>query len=614
MCSVVGYIGNKPSVSFLLEGLSRLEYRGYDSAGVACLDDVARSMVAIKSIGGIDNLRTKLDNFPLSGNIGIGHTRWSTHGTVSEENTHPHCDPHQTVFLAHNGVIENYMQLKKQLASQGHLFYSETDTEVLAHLFGKKCAQCSNLLEAVQQTVAKLQGAYAFTAMYHKQPDTLIAVRKGSPLCVGVDQGQMFVASDITAFSDHTRRVIFLPDESYALITVSGISLYTFSGEQLYVEAQEVDTAWVASAKNGFEHYMLKEIYEQKRVIRDTVDFCKQLQPCIWQQCGLDEQEVAAMRSLTFIGCGTSAHAARIGTYFFEECAQVMSTVEFASEFRYDKFFKQPENIYCFLSQSGETADTLEALRLVTRKQEPTLVVTNVSSSSMVREGNGCLLTQARQEIAVASTKSFTAQVALLFWLSHQIAHTKGLLGVHEIQRCEQDLIIVADVLESSIERYKQEIMHRLAPYYAQFQRCIFLGRHISYAFAQEASLKLKEITYTFVECCSAGELKHGILALVEQDVPVVIFSILDERLYHKLLISAQQVKARGGHILVFAFEGQDELIELADEVFIFPRVHPLLGPIAMTGVMQYLVYAIARVLDRPIDKPRNLAKSVTVE
>lgn len=615
MCSVVGYVGSKPSRSYVMQGLTRLEYRGYDSAGFACLDERDGHVRYVKTEGGIDNLVKKMGQNPIDGFIGIGHTRWATHGVSTEINAHPHFNTDKTISLVHNGIIENYAELKEQLKESGHVFYSDTDTEVIAHLLEEASTVFKTLRPAASRLVKRLKGAFAFAALSQKYPDTLLAVRKSSPLCVGVGDDEMFIASDTAAFSDHTRRVIFLPNESFALIKKDSVELYDFAGKPLSIDVQEIDCGWAnCGDKKGFEHFMLKEMYEQKRVVKETVEFCKSLSSNIWSHCGLENETILNLQRLIFFACGTSAHAAQIGSFFFEKLCLVRSTVALASEFRYQPLFVEQNSLYCALSQSGETADTLEAMRMVNELHFPTFAITNVPSSSMVREAQGFLLTQAKQEVAVASTKSFTAQVATLFWLAHRIALEKNLISEKNMKAAERDLLVAAEVFEDVMERYKFEIVQRHAPYYAQFDRFIFIGRHMSYPFAREAALKLKEIAYCFVDCYPAGELKHGPIALIDEKTPVVLFSVRDERVYAKLTAAAQEVKARSGHLIVFAFEGQKELIDLADTVFIIPKVHSLLGPLAMTGLMQLLVYHIAKVLNRPIDKPRNLAKSVTVE
>ena len=615
MCSVVGYIGDKSSRSYVFEGLERLEYRGYDSAGFVCFDQKSHQFHYAKVIGGVENLIAKVNATPIDGTIGLGHTRWATHGVSTELNAHPHFNTDNTISVVHNGIIENYAELKEQLQRAGHLFYSDTDTEVIAHVLEEEYRTANSLVGALVNSVAKLRGAYAFAALFQQQSDTMVVVRKSSPLCIGIGSREMFVASDVVAFLEHTNRVLFLPDESFALITKESVELFDFSGRKLPQDIQTVDVCMDRCGKDGFEHYMLKEIYEQKRVIHDTVTYCKTMDQQTWVRCGLDAAVIAQLKHIFFFACGTSAYAAEIATFFFEQVAMMQVSVAISSECRYRSFFVDTNTLYCALSQSGETADTLEMLRMVSGKLDvPTLAITNIASSTIVREAQGFLLTQAKKEVAVASTKSFTAQMALLFWLAHRIALEKKVIDERALRTAEQDLLVAAEVLEDCMERYKIDIMHHHAPFYAQFKNFIFLGRHISYPFARECALKLKEVAYCFVDCYPAGELKHGPIALVDEQTPIFLFSVLDEQVYKKLIAAAQEVKARRGHLVVFAFEGQKELINLADRVFIIPKVHPLLAPLAMTGLVQLFVYHIAHVLGRPIDKPRNLAKSVTVE
>lgn len=614
MCSVVGYIGTSHCKDILIEGLSRLEYRGYDSAGFACLSTDNNRLVYAKSPGRLSQLKELLAKCPIDGRIGIGHTRWSTHGVSTQENAHPHFDCKKTVSIVHNGIIENHHALRKELLGAKHVFVSDTDTEVVAHLFESLRAQHGTCKQALTALTGIIDGAYAFIILDNLFPDQLILARKRSPLCIGIGQGQMFVASDPIAFAGKTDKVIFLPDASCAIVKKDSIELFDFMGKPLPTEIKTIDFSWVNTAKDGHEHHMLKEIYEQRRAIHATVTALAKLGDAIWDHIGLSKEQARAITSLSFIGCGTSWHAARIAQFFFEYVAQVPTRVLLASEFRYMPFFPEHKSIYIAISQSGETADTLESLRLVQAMGMPTIALTNVASSTLVREAGGYFLTHAGQEMAVASTKAFSTQVAALYWLAHRLALEKGLITPHQMELAEQDLLLVAQVLEDSIETYKMDIVQTLAKRYAHKTKAIFLGRHISYPFAMEAALKLKEISYIFSQGYPAGELKHGPLALVDAETPIFLFSHQDPLIYQKLVANAQEVKARSGHIIAFAFEGQDELCKLADQAFVFPRVHTLLGPLAMTGVMQFFAYQIAKELNMPIDKPRNLAKSVTVE
>lgn len=614
MCSVVGYIGNTYCKDLLVEGLSRLEYRGYDSAGFACLSADDNQLMYAKSPGRLIQLKELLEKNPIDGFIGIGHTRWSTHGTSTQENAHPHFDCQKRISIVHNGIIENHHALRKDLLLAKHVFISDTDTEVVAHLFESLRAQYETCKDALLTLASRIEGAYAFIILDKMFPDQLILARNRSPLCIGIGDGQMYVASDPIAFAGKTDKVLFLPDASCAIIKKDSIELFDFMGKSVPLEVKTLDFNWLGTEKDGHEHHMLKEIYEQKRAIHATVTSLSSMGDTIWDSIGLSKDQARAIKSLSFIGCGTSWHAARIAQFFFEYIARVPTRVLLASEFRYMPFFSEQKSTYIAISQSGETADTLEALRLVKDMGMPTIALSNVASSTLVREADGFLLTQAGQELAVASTKAFSTQVAALYWLANRLALEKGLITQSAMETAEQDLLVVAQVLEDTIETYKLEIIETLAKRYAYKTRAIFLGRHISYPFAMEAALKLKEISYIFSQGYPAGELKHGPLALVDEHTPIFLFSHQDPLIYQKLVANAQEVKARSGHIIAFVFEGQDELCKLADQAFVFPRVAHLLEPLAMTGVMQFFAYQIANELGLPIDKPRNLAKSVTVE
>ncbi len=623
MCSVVGYIGENYSRSLIFEGLLRLEYRGYDSAGFACLTPNDNHLVYSKSDKSLRHLIERCEQTPVDGFLGIGHTRWSTHGSISESNSHPQIDCTNTLAVVHNGIIENYHELKLQLKRQGHIFSSQTDTETIAHLLESLLLIHQSCTQAVIELVSKLEGAYAFICLLERYPDRLIVARKGSPpVCIGLGDNEMFIASDTRAFRGKVSNVLYMPDESFAFIKKTSIELYAFSGKLLKPVIQFLPSDWIPEEKQGYEHFMLKEIYEQKKVIYRTVDYVRSLRSSLAERLGFTPDSCASLSHITLIGCGTSWHAARIAQFFFEELSCIPASVALGSEFRYMTLFPEKNTLYIAISQSGETADTLESVRLLNSRGLVSLGITNIESSMLVREASHTFLTQAGHEIAVASTKAFSAQIAALFWLAnyyalhtkHSISHSTSHATSIDLFQAEEQLCHAGDILEESLEKYKSLIDSQLAPYYAQFNKFIFLGRHLSYPCALEAALKLKEIAYVFVDCYPAGELKHGPLALIDVQTPIFLFSSLHAHIYPKLVSNAQEVKARLGHLVVFAFEGQDELIDLADTAFIIPRVAPLLAPLAMTGLMQYMAYAIAKVLKHPIDRPRNLAKTVTVE
>ncbi len=614
MCSVVGSVGKNTGRQYILEALQRLEYRGYDSAGFACIDSETRRLECVKTSGDVVCLSRKLADRPIDGSVSVGHTRWSTNGVVSDENAHPHIDCRGTLSVVHNGIIENHHELRSFLTAQGHLVRSQTDTELAAHLLEHLIAQHSDLKSAVIDFVSRLKGAFVFVFLLEAYPDMMLVIRKRSPLCIGKGNDQMYVSSDVLAFSDKTPLVCYLPDESFAFVAARSLEMYDFQGKPLEPVFKEQSDAWIVSGNKHYEHMMLKEIFEQRSVIHKTVDYIEKLEESFAELVGISDDELKMVTSLSFVACGTSWYASRIAHYFFESFAHVPAHALVASELLHETIFVQKNELCIALSQSGETRDTLDAMYRLKEHGRRVFAVTNVPTSTMVRESDARIFTQAGPEIAVASTKAFTAQLSLLYWFAHKIGLAKGYITREKCAQVSYDLRDVAEILEATILRYKEVIANIYAPRYAQYDKFIFLGRHISFPFAQEAALKLKEISYVFAECYPAGELKHGALALVDETVPVVLFSVLDEVVYQKLLVNAHAVKSRRGHLIVFAFEGQNELISLADTVFIIPRVAELLAPLAMTGLMQFFVYSIAKVLNRPIDKPRNLAKSVTVE
>lgn len=631
MCGIVAYVGDKQCRQFVLEGLARLEYRGYDSAGFVCIDQKHTHLSFHKEAGGLSPVKRLKSAVLFDGLVGIGHTRWATHGVVDYANAHPHFNCDKSIAVVHNGIIERYEGLKDQLVAEGHDFSSSTDTEVVAHLLSSLLTQYGDLHRAVLEALKWLHGAFSLVVLLEQYPDTLVLIRRRSPLVIGVGEHEMFAASDALAFFDVTSTISFMPDESVAFLKKDSVQIFNFDGKPLPFITQELKKEFVNVDKQGFEHYMLKEIYEQKRAIIRTISFCnvigndnghtthseekaREHAACVWRQIGLSADQIKELRSIHLVAAGTSWHAALIAQFFFEEVCKIPTRVYLASEFRYASFFPEPNSLFIMVSQSGETADTLEALRLVNSFGIPTVALTNVAFSTIVREAGGFLPMQAGPEISVASTKAFSTQIAAFYWLAHKMALERGAITFQEMNKAEENLLVTAEILESVIDTYKLSIIQKHAPFYAQFDRFIFLGRHISYPFAMEAALKLKEISYIFAQCYPAGELKHGPIALVDERFPVVIFSVIDDLIYHKIVSNAQEVKARRGHLVVFAFEGQKELINLADCAFIIPRVEPLLAPLAMTGVMQFFVYQITRELDLPIDKPRNLAKSVTVE
>ncbi|HSC24770.1 MAG TPA: glutamine--fructose-6-phosphate transaminase (isomerizing) [Candidatus Babeliales bacterium] len=617
MCAVIGYIGKSLCSTFIFEGLARLEYRGYDSAGFACIEPVNQKLLYSKAAGQLLFLAKQVKQNPIDGFLGIGHTRWSTHGDISERNAHPHFDCSGTISVVHNGIIENYDILKSQLLQLNHVFQSDTDTEVISHLFESIALSIEIAPDEIGVLAQKLQGAYAFVIMLQKFPNVLIAVRKKSPLYIGIGNDEMFVASDVLAFAGKTDTYFFLPDESFAFVYKNSVKVYDFAGNELSVTAQTVATIFEHIDKNGYEHFMLKEIYEQNNAITATIKSLRDLEVglSLFDQLGITAQQLASLQHIVLLACGSSWHAARIAQFFFESIAHIPVTVHLASEFRYTSFFPQDKALYIVISQSGETADTLEALRLINIYNLPTIALTNVATSTIIREAHGYLLTHAGFEVAVASTKAFSTQLTVLYWFAYRIALEKKIINYADLFKAEEDLLRVAQLLEDSLKEYTYRIDTIDGQRYASYDKALFLGRHISYPLAMEGALKLKEIAYVFAESYPAGELKHGSLALVDTTMLIYIFSHGDPVIYQKILSNAHEVKARGGRIIAFAYSGQNELCSLAETSFIVSSdVPPLLGPLAMLGIMQYFIYTIARLRGCPIDKPRNLAKSVTVE
>jgi glucosamine--fructose-6-phosphate aminotransferase (isomerizing) len=612
-CSIFAYIGSLLCKAHVLKGLSRLEYRGYDSAGFACFDVASNGLVMCKKPGKLQELKNFVIDMPCDGYVGLGHTRWATHGEANETNAHPHMSADQKFVVVHNGIIENFFQLKKELIDEGYEFISQTDSEVIAHLFDRAYKKNADIKVAALEAVNQLHGACTFVGLHQDHPEVLIVARQRSPLCIGISQDGMHVASDFLAFADKTNEVYFMPEKSIALVKKDMITAFDYTGEALSIETKIISLQPSAYEKLDHEHFMLKEIYEQREAIKKTIAHYKSLGDGLWETLGLTEDKARSVTSINLFGCGTSWHAARIGQFFFEKVAKLPVSVHLASEFRYMEYFPSINSLFIAISQSGETADTLELIRYFNSYGAHTIALTNVETSSMVRETSGNLLTKAGPEIAVASTKAFATQLASLYWLAHRFALVRGWITVEQMAQAETDLLYAADVLEQTIDAYKVDII-AAAKTYAQSERVMYLGRHVTYPFAMEAALKLKEISYIFAQGYPAGELKHGSIALVDEQTPIVLFSHQDPVIYQKLVGNAQEVKARKGHTVIFAFEGQDELIALAHKVFVIPRVAPLLEPLAMTGIMQFFAYQVALALGRDIDKPRNLAKAVTVE
>ncbi len=607
MCGIIGYVGDKKVVSVLLDGLKRLEYRGYDSAGVAWFSPEGRLFVK-RSAGKLATLEAVFSQITPDGHVGIGHTRWATHGKPSEQNAHPHCIG--SLALVQNGILENYLALKETLRNDGRTFSSETDTEVIVHLIDRAYRRGLTLEEAVRCALGEMKGSFSFCLVSEQEPDRIIGVRSGCPLVVGVGEGEFFIASDVPAFLSHTREVLFLEEGEMVIASRKGIEIRTLQGQPVERKPQRILWDPVMAEKGGFRHFMQKEIHEQPRALMDTIG------GRILQETGevlLDGTalEGARYRRAVLIGCGTSWHAALIGKFLLEGIAGLPTEVDIASEFRYRNSPLTSDDIVMALSQSGETADTLAAVREARLKGIDTLALCNVLGSSLSREAGATFYTHAGPEIAVASTKAFTTQIAALVLVALHLGRVRGRLSREQAQEMIHHLTTLPKQIEQILRR--EEEVADLARRYFRCRDFLYLGRGIHYPVALEGALKLKEISYIHAEGYPAGEMKHGPIALIDEHMPVVVLAPRDA-VYEKMISNTMEVKARSGKILAFVEEGDTQMADLADERFFIPSAPPYLSPILMTIPLQLLAYHIALLRGSDVDQPRNLAKSVTVE
>ncbi|MEQ1654256.1 MAG: glutamine--fructose-6-phosphate transaminase (isomerizing) [Nitrospira sp.] len=609
MCGIVGYVGNQEAVPILIGGLAKLEYRGYDSAGVAIQQ--GQKINVRRSVGKLVNLQKSLQEKELSGMVGIGHTRWATHGKPSEQNAHPHRS--KGCVLVHNGIIENYQPLKQQLEKEGYKFQSETDTEVLAHLIDKYLQRGEGLADAVRSATKDVRGSYALAVISEKEPGTLIAARSGCPLVVGRTKQASFVASDVMAMLAHTRDVTYLEEGDVAVVTQHEMHLTNADGQPVSRKATKI--TWDASAveKSGYPHFMLKEIHEQPQTILDTMRgrYSYETGEADLPDIGLTPKEFAAVERIWIVACGTSWHAGLVGKYLFEEMVRTPVQVDIGSEFRYRDPLVGKKDLFITISQSGETADTLAAAREAKAKGARVVSVVNVVGSTLARESDGVLYTHCGPEIGVASTKAFTAQLTALYLLSLHLARVRKVMNVADGKAWLDRLVQLPSLVERVLGREAEVVA--IAKRYYKKRNFLFLGRGINYPIALEGSLKLKEISYIHAEGYPAGEMKHGPIALLDKDMPVVVLAPRD-RLYEKTVSNLMEVKARHAPVIAFVAEGERELGKTADAVFTIPDTHPLLSPILFTIPLQLLAYHIAVLRGADVDQPRNLAKSVTVE
>ncbi len=607
MCGIMGYVGPQQAAPVLLDGLRRLEYRGYDSAGIA----VTNGEIDVrKAEGKIDRLADLLDREPLKGSVGIGHTRWATHGEPSDVNAHPHTDPSGEFVVVHNGIIENFQSLREQLQADGHEFTSETDTEILAHLVADEYD--GDLASAIRRAVAKADGAYALVVMTKREPGKIVAVRRISPLIVGLGEGETFLASDIPAVLHRTRDFLIVEDGEMVIVTEDGATIETIGGQSVDREVMHVDWDATQAEKGGFDHFMLKEIHEQPAVVTETLGGRLDEDGTAWLEgVNFDDSFARDFDELWITACGTAYHAGLVGKEIFRRLLRIPTTVEFAHEMRYNDPLISNRSLTVAISQSGETADTLAAARLAKERGSRLLALTNVVGSTLAREADDILYTRAGPEISVASTKAYLAMLIAQYLLALRIGRARGVVDEDLAARVAHGL--------SQLPGQIEEVLHQDDEVLAAAESIVdaddvyFIGRGLDYAVAMEGSLKLKEISYLHSEAMPAGELKHGTLALITKGTPVIVV-LTQQALYDKTISAVQEVKARGGKVLAVAYEDDEHIHTFAESVMRSPRAVDLVGPVAAVVPLQLLAYHVARLRGHDIDMPRNLAKSVTVE
>jgi glutamine---fructose-6-phosphate transaminase (isomerizing) len=612
MCGIVGYVGDKSAVGIIVDGLKRLEYRGYDSAGVAVLDGGVLRLR--RAPGRLKALESALHEQPIDGTLGIGHTRWATHGRPSEENAHPHTDCHGSLVVVHNGILENYLELKERLAAQGHTFRSETDTEVLAHLVEHYLAREGHLDAAVRLALREVRGSYAIGVVAAAAPDRLIVAKQGAgSVVVGLGQGEMFVASDIPAILSHTRDVIILEDDELAVVTAGGVELTTL--DRRPVKREPVRILWdpIMAEKGGYRHFMLKEIYEQPRAITDTFTGRLALETgdVVLPELGLDDDTVRAIDRVVLVACGTSWHAAMLGRTMIERLAGISAEVDLASEFRYRDAMVGPRTLVVAISQSGETADTIGAVKAARLKGCPIVAITNVVGSALAREATGILQMHAGPEIGVASTKAFSTMIVAGYLLALWLGRRRGALTPEETKKRLHDLVEIPRLIEQTLEL--DGAIADLARQLSGARDFLYLGRGLQFPIALEGALKLKEISYIHAEGYAGGEMKHGPIALIADQLPVVALVPRDSS-YERMLGNMEEVRAREGMLIAITHPNDRAAAAKAAHVIEVPPAAELLAPLVTVVPLQLLAYHVALRRGCDVDQPRNLAKSVTVE
>jgi len=611
MCGIVGYVGNLESAPILVSGLRKLEYRGYDSAGVAIVN--GEGLTVVRATGKLKNLENRVNSEPPKGTTGIGHTRWATHGRPSDENAHPHA--YSGVAVVHNGIIENHLVLKRELAARGHLFSSETDTEVFAHLISDQLDRGLDFGEAVRVAVSQVKGTYALAVVSKRHPGQIVCTKDASPLVLGFSRAQNFVASDVPALLEYTREFVYMEEGDLAVLTPDKVTLYDRLGAEIRRPLRRIDWTPIMAEKGGHKHFMHKEIWEQPRAVADTIRGRVLLSEgdVHLEGWSLSAETVHSLSRVTLLACGTSWHSALAGKYMIESLARIPVDVELASEFRYRDPLVDETQLAVAISQSGETADTLAALREAKARGAPTMTICNVMGSAMTREADLTLLTNAGPEIGVASTKAFTTQLAALYLLGVKLGRLRGSLDVAQAQRHLTHLTEIPKLIEAVLDCEAK--VQAIAKHFHGSQNFLFLGRGPMHPVALEGALKLKEISYVHAEGYAGGEMKHGPIALVDEHLPVVVIAPKEPALpYGKIIGNIQEVKARGGQVISVVDEDDEQVVDLSDHVIAIPTTCALLAPLVAAVPLQLLAYHIADLRGTDVDQPRNLAKSVTVE
>lgn len=610
MCGIVGYTGACPVRDILLEGLGRLEYRGYDSAGIALMDN--GRIRTVRRVGKVEKLAKAVASWDMPATCGIGHTRWATHGSPSESNAHPHSDCSGKISIVHNGIIENYVQLRDELQAEGHTFKSETDTEIVAHLVEKYYED--DLIQALRLVCKRLQGAYGLAVMHVDHPGVIAVTRKDSPIVVGYSEGDepaALVASDMVAIMEFTRDVVFLEDGQYALLKPEGIEYFNSLGKSIKPEVTHIDWDAENAERAGFPDFMLKEIYEQPRAVRDTIAGAVKNGRVLLDDLMLDDEDIDEIDNVYIIGCGTSYHAGLVARELIERWARIPTTVEVASEFRYRNPIVSSSTLVIAISQSGETADTLAAIRLARSKGARVFAITNCVGSRITRESDGTLYVKANMEISVAATKSFLAQIACLMLIAMFLGQKKGRLTTRQVNSLYYELRETPAQIEEILQ--DTETIEEAAKMIAKAHSVMYVGRGVASTVCNEGALKLKEISYLHAEAYPAGELKHGPIALLDETVPVVAV-VTESPTRMQTLSNVQEILARGAHVIAVATEGDNEVADIADYVFYIPRVRDWCSAITASVPLQLLARCVAVERGCDVDHPRNLAKSVTVE